>query len=123
MWKAQSADLKQISAVLCQYVDDLRNVAASEKNCLEVMHKTATLLCYLGIQGAARKIRPPSQIPGAWAGTAVTTTAKGMGVKCTSEKWKKAKGIIDEILMMVTKGEPLNQKDLECKRGFLIHVA
>lgn len=65
VWKAQSADRKQIAAVLCQYVDDLRNAAASERNCWKVMHKTATLLCYLGIQVAARKIMLPSQIPGA----------------------------------------------------------
>lgn len=123
VWRARDSDLKQIAAILVQYVDDLRNAGPSEQVCWEAMHKTASLLGYLGIQIAARKTRPPSQLPGPWAGSIVTTTAIGVGVKCTMEKWQKTKAILAALKRLLEAGASLDRKELEKQRGFLVHVA
>jgi len=113
---------KHLAAVLVQYVDDLRTAGATEQDCWQAMRRVTQILGYLGIQVAARKTRPPSQLPGAWAGTVIRSTENGVGVKCSLEKWERVKGILKELHESVNTQECLNRKDLERKRGVLVHV-
>ncbi len=50
---------------------------------------------------------------------------RGIYVTSTQEKWDKAKGIIKNLLELVSKDSraKLNRKQLERDRGFLIHIA
>ena len=55
------------------YIDDVRVVACSEDMAWLTSIIVAKRLCCLGLQDPARKRRKPSQNPGAWAGTVVSS--------------------------------------------------
>ena len=109
-WKDETC--KSLAAVLVQYVDDLRAAGASEHDCWQAMRRVSQILGYLGIQVAARKTRPPSQLPGAWAGTCIRSIGVGVGVKCSLEKWEKVKGTIEDLLEVLGSHGCFNRKDL-----------
>ena len=53
---------------------------------------------YLGGQNAARKVRPPVQHPGAWAGCIFDTSDPSkITMTVSNEKWEKGKNIVDAI--------------------------
>jgi hypothetical protein len=104
------------------YIDDLRPVGCSEDDCWAVLHQTASHLGYLGIQNASRKTRPPRQEPGAWAGTIAHTGPFGVGVKCSQDKWDKAKALLAELAVELTCHGSLDHMGLESKWGFFIHL-
>jgi len=104
------------------YVDDARIIGASHHACLHAGHTFATKMCYLGIQVAARKVRPPSQAPGAWAGAVALVGVAGVGVTCLPERWIKVQAIVHDTLREVQSGAPLDHKVLEQRRGFLNHI-
>ncbi len=104
------------------YVDYLQPVGNSEEECWSILHQTASRLGYLGIQNASRKTRPPSQEPGAWAGTIAYTGSLGVGVKCSQEKWDKAKAYLVELETELYNQGTLDHKSLECKWGFFIRL-
>jgi len=104
------------------YVDDMRSVGHSQAACWAVSHCLACWYTWLGIQVTARKTRPPSQTPGAWAGAVVSTGAHGVGVSCSQEKWDKAKGMLHDIQAELSSTGKLLYKPLEQKRGFFIHL-
>ena len=85
-------------------------------------HQTASRLGYLGIQVAARKTRPPSQQPGAWAGILAHTDGNEICVSTSQEKWDKAKSIMQSLQANLDKGGPLPFKLLEQHQGFLVHL-
>jgi hypothetical protein len=58
----------RIAGDIVSFVDDLRLTGYSLENSWAVSRYVLSRLQYLGIQDAARKRRPPSQSPGAWAG-------------------------------------------------------
>lgn len=113
---------EDLAALLMVYVDDMRTVANSDAECWELMHQVSSRVQYLGIQVALRKIRPPSQRPGAWAGSVVDASQGGVAVRCTQEKWDKAKGLLVALAASLTSKAPLCRKTLESTRGFLVHV-
>jgi hypothetical protein len=104
------------------YVDDLRPVGCSENACWVVLHQTASRLGYLRIQNASRKTRPPSQAPGAWAGTITSTDQDGVGIKCDQAKWEKAQCYLQALRDEVAQEGTLDRKGLKSKRGFFIHL-
>jgi hypothetical protein len=79
----------------------------------------------LGIQDSPRKRRPPSQIPGAWAGSVFSTKDSKVTKSATKEKWNKAKGLVRELIELAghDEGHTFNYKQLEQIRGFLCHMA
>jgi hypothetical protein len=84
-------------------------------------------LQYLGIQDAPHKRQPPTQLPGAWAGSVFNTTNDTVTQTITKKKWDRAKCQIQEILAHY-KGNPdatpdVNYKRMEEVRGFLGHLA
>lgn len=104
------------------YVDDVRMVGFSKTACWAVAHRFATILAYLGIQVAARKTRPPSQTPGAWAGIVAIASKEGIYVSVTQDKWDKARGLLQELNQELETQGVLNHKALEKKRGFFNHL-
>ncbi len=108
---------------LVKYIDDLRPVGNSNEHCWQVGHTVASRYSFLGIQVSTRKMRPPSQDPGAWAGILVSTGSKGIGVRCSLEKWLKPKQQLRDLAdTLKPPGQRVNYKLLEQQRGFLIHL-
>jgi hypothetical protein len=121
IWK-HNGDRRVIAPALLSYVDDLRVTGHDEAECWCVMHQVSTRLGYLGIQMALRKWRPPSQDPGAWAGSLVSTEAMGVAVRISLEKWREIKKIVQDLIQLVEHGAPLNLKELQSARGSLTYV-
>jgi hypothetical protein len=81
------------------------------------------MLSYLGIQDASRKRGDSSQTPGAWSGSVVQTDGEGVYVLAAEEKWIKAKGLLNELKVMIEENNgEMSRKRLEQIRGFLIYV-
>ena len=116
------SDSGKIAGSTVTYVDDLRSLGETEAEYWHVVHQTGSRVGYLGIQNAPRKTRPPSQTAGAWAGTIAETSADGVGVKCSREKWNKAKGMLADMQKELDTADELLHKPLEQKRGFFIHI-
>lgn len=84
------------------YVDDNRTMANTEEETWLATRKVGSSCSYLGIQDAARKRRPPSQRPGAWAGSVIETTNMKVYVMVAQDKWDKCKLIIDTLLSVTS---------------------
>ena len=76
---------------ICQYVDDVRIIAATEELAWLCSSRMAKGLSWLGLQDAARKRRSPSKEPGAWAGATVSSTNGVVTKGVTQERWDKVK--------------------------------
>lgn len=76
------------------FVDDLRPSGPSDLECWRSMSRIGKLFQYHGIQDAARKVRPPTQRPGAWAGAIVRVLPEGIGVAIGEDKWSKFRRIV-----------------------------
>ena len=119
--KIRTSDQRIAADFFC-YIDDVRPCGASEEECWQAARRVASICGYLGIQDASRKRRPPSQAPGAWAGSVVAVTPEGPGVSVSQEKWDKTRRYISEMLRELEETGELNHKALEKKRGFLVYV-
>jgi hypothetical protein len=108
-----------IAGIVKTYVDDLRPKAESES---AFGHRAASLLQFLEIQVSSRKTRPPSQSPGAWAGTVAVTGDKGVGVHVSQEKWNKAQQLVASLLAILSTDPDMDRRALESARGFFIHL-
>jgi hypothetical protein len=75
--------------------------------------------------GHPRKRRPPSQSPGAWAGSVFSTKAGKVTTSVTQERWSKAQKMIKELLNEADGDErhAFSYKRLEQIRAFLCHMA
>ena len=62
-----------MAADLFIYIDDLRPMGPSRRECWAVAHQVGSRLTWFGLQDAARKRWKASQKPGAWAGTVIHT--------------------------------------------------
>ena len=106
------------------FVDDERVAGPTRELTWQASHRIAAIQAYLGIQDAARKVRPCSQTPGAWAG-AVVHIFQQLGV-CTltsEEKWGKLKKLLKKWLDLLEAGETdLAHKELLSDRGFMVYV-
>ena len=121
-WVSKLRSDGPLAAGVPRFVDDLRPVGQSEEDCWQASHTLATRYSFLGLQIAARKIRPPSQQPGAWAGTHAFVLKEGIGVTCGPDKWTKAKNLLTELREELAQGTSLLHKGLEQKRGFIVHL-
>ena len=116
------------------YVDDVRITGPSEDEIWKAIRRFSSMISYLGIQDAARKRRPPTTRPGAWAGSMVYVDSKHVGVYIDQTKWTKTKEHIrwikDQIMacdrIIETKlphNYGIDRKELERRRGFLVYVS
>jgi hypothetical protein len=121
-WVSRITSTGDLAGTFKRYVDDLRTLGASEEACWRVTHKLATMFAYLGLQVALRKLRPPTQQPGPWAGTIAFSCAQGVGVTCPLYKWTKAQGQLAFLQGELTSNTTVARKPLESLRGFLTHL-
>ena len=112
-----------IASDFFSYVDDIRPSGPSESECWAAARRIAGLCSYLGIQDAARKRRPPSQQPGAWAGSVTRAGSKGVGVLISEKKWAKTKALLETMRTELESQGDFCHKDLESTRGFLVYVS
>ena len=114
----------RIACDLFTFVDDERLVGPTEELTWQAAHTLAAKQSYLGIQDAARKVRPCSQTPGAWSGSVVYVVKNlGVCVLTSEEKWDKLKGILKKWLTRLQAGDTnLLHKELLSDRGFLVYV-
>ena len=107
------------------YVDDVRTLGSSERECIGSSRRFASVCNYLGIQDAARKRRFPLQRPSVWCGAKVMSTDQGVFTSTTQEKWDKANEVVNRTMVELNNDVEgkLDRKTLERGRGFLIHLA
>lgn len=108
------------------YVDDVRTGAWSEDSCRSATRSVASIVNYLGQQDAARKRRPPSKVPGAWAGSmCISLDGVGLFVMSTQGKWEKAKGIMKKWTEALGSDAriSIDHKEMEQDVGFLCHIS
>jgi hypothetical protein len=113
-----------LAAILAIYVDDERINAESEDQAWKASHQVGSRESYLGIQDAARKRRPPSQNPGAWAGSMIRTNGSDVGILISEERWKKTRSIIRKWLnkLLQNANADLEVSEMLSDRGFLIYI-
>jgi hypothetical protein len=114
----------QVACDLFTFVDDERLIGPTLPLTWQASRRLASTQAYLGIQDAARKVRPCSQTPGAWAGS-VVHVVEGLGVcvLLSEEKWARMKDIVEKWRGRLAAGErELNHKELISDRGFLVYA-
>ena len=80
---------------------------------------------YLGGQNAACKVRPPVKRPGAWAGCIFDTSdPERITMTVSKEKWDRGKALIEATWQewKTSTDGMVDHKELEKRRGFLIHL-
>jgi hypothetical protein len=121
----------RVACGLFTFVDDERVTGPDQDLTWQASHALASKQSYLGIQDAARKARPSSRTPGAWAGAIVHILASlGVCVLTSTKKWAKMKAILAKWWALLDthgadppKEEPLlSHKELQSDRGFLVYV-
>ena len=125
-WVSKVREDGSIAADLHQYVDDLRETAATEEEAWLASSKVAKTAAYHGCQDAARKRRPPRLLPGAWAGAVIEATPDAVYKRVSQDRWEKTRAKVGQIRTWLgSSGDPpsLPRKDLERARGFLVYVA
>lgn len=124
------------------YVDDVRITGTTQELVWNAGSRVAKLCSFYGLQDAPRKLREPSQEPGAWAGSVVSTTNEVVTKFVTKDRWRKTQGCIRWLAKKVgvpgdnwscglpededSKTSPsgtLPHKQAERIRGFLIYVS
>ena len=104
------------------YVDDLRPTGPTEEECWAATRRTGSIINHHGVQDASRKRRPPSQTPGAWAGSVISTDSEQVLVEVAQDKWDKTKKYLDWIVKNYCEEDGIPFKQLERIRGFLVYT-
>ncbi|KAL7573759.1 hypothetical protein ACA910_007790 [Epithemia clementina (nom. ined.)] len=81
----------EIASNVHAYVDNMRETGSTEEEAWKAASHTAKAAAFYGLQDAARKRRPPSQTPGAWAGALIITGPAGIYKLVSDERWEKTK--------------------------------
>lgn len=113
-----------LASFVVLFVDDLRVMAGSERECWLACRRVASTFNYVGVQDAARKRRSSTQEPGAWAGGVVQVKDGLVYVLVTQEKWDRVKEMIRELKELAdAHPDKLNKKRLEQIRGYVGYVS
>ncbi|KAL7565761.1 hypothetical protein ACA910_010200 [Epithemia clementina (nom. ined.)] len=112
-----------IAADVYPYVDDMRETGPTEQDEWEAASRIAKAAAYYGLQDAARKRRPPSQRPGAWAGALIISSPDGVFKLVSEERWSKVKACINKNIREWAKETTVERKALEGVHGFLVYVS
>ena len=75
-------------------IDDVRITGQSKELVWRARSRVAKLCSYFGLQDAPRKLREPSQTPGAWARSVVATVGGSVTKFVTDERWGKTQRCI-----------------------------
>ena len=121
-----NSELQIIAGDIIAFVDDLRATGCTMEHAWQVARTTASRLQYLGCQDAARRRRPPTLTPGAWAGAVFRTSDTSVVKLVSQEKWDKARNLIKSLTDQYESCKEnfkFNYKELERVRGFLVHLS
>lgn len=121
-WVSKRRRDGSLAADIVSFVDDLRPVGPSEKECGEASQIVSKTLARLGLQDAARKRNSPSQNPGPWAGVVITTDGENVYISVSPKKWDKTKDYVEIIKGELSNGR-ISHKRLESMTGYLVYVA
>ncbi|KAL7574604.1 hypothetical protein ACA910_002958 [Epithemia clementina (nom. ined.)] len=107
------------------FVDDLRATGHSTENAWQVGRRVASRLQWLGLQDAPRKRGPPSQTPGAWAGSVFKISKLHICKTTTQEKWENGKARLKKYVEAFhEKAYPcFDFKTMRSDVGFFVHQA
>ncbi|KAL7558570.1 hypothetical protein ACA910_013096 [Epithemia clementina (nom. ined.)] len=107
------------------FVDDLRATGHSIENAWQVGRRVASQLQWLGLQDAPRKCRPPSQTPGAWAGSVFKISKLHICKTTTQEKWENGNARLEKYVEAFhEKAYPcFDFKTMRSDVGFFVHQA
>ena len=95
----------KIACDIFTFMDDERVAGPTKELTWQASHRLAEIQSYLGVQDAARKVRPCSQTLGAWAGSAVHIFEQlGVCMLTPEEKWVKLKFLIGKWLDLLEAG-------------------
>ena len=122
-WICKVREDGQIAVDVHSYVDDLRGTAPTKEEAWQASSAMAKGSAFFGLQDAARKRRPPSQSPGAWAGAVVETTGTEVLKTVSQERWDKTRKHVATLSKWASSDSPINRRDLERIRGFLVYVS
>ena len=122
MSKIRDIDEK-VAADFCQYIDDIRASGATYEECWQAARRVASVLQYLGLQDAARKVRPPVQDGSTWAGSVVATHSSEVAKLVTEKRWAKTRTIIRKWVQAHRESPELDAPALRSDRGFLVYIS
>jgi len=124
-WVCKRRSDHLIAADVEIYVDDERPSGPTACEAWRASQRISSIQGSLGIQDAARKRRPPSQEPGAWAGSVCHTSDGQVTVLLSEDRWVKTKEMIaglHEVLHRLEDPGKFDFKKLESERGSLVYV-
>ncbi|KAL7558182.1 hypothetical protein ACA910_016235 [Epithemia clementina (nom. ined.)] len=107
-----------LSADIHPYVDDMRETSPTESEAWAAASQVAKAAGYYGLQDAARKRRPPSRTPGAWAGTLIKSPTHGVFKLVSQDRWDKVHGHVSQLLHWSQADSQIERQALEWTRGF-----
>ena len=122
-WICKLREDGRIAIDVHTYVDDLRETAPTQEEAWLAASAMAKGSSYFGLQDAARKRRPPSRSPGAWAGAVVETTDDAIYKTVSQERWDKTRKHISTLREWAKSEKEIDRKELERIRGFLVYVS
>lgn len=111
-----------LAADIHKYVDDVRITAPTKADAEAASSRVAKYAAYFGTQDAARKSRPSSQTPGAWAGSNIEAEEDAVYKTVSQERWDKTKGHVAQLEEW-SESPDIPRKELERIRGFLVYVS
>ena len=102
------------------YVYDVRSLVWCDRECWNVTRCFTYKCRYLGIHDAPIKIQGPYQIQGPWLGSTLHTS-DDLEVMLSQEKWYKMKGILKEVVDILSSAGKLQIKGLLSHQIFLVY--
>ena len=113
-----------LAADVVTFYDDGRVFGPTELIARQALRQATAHLQRLGNQDAARKRRPLSQRPGAWAGGVVYTDQGAARKFVVQSKWDKAKDFLRWVEAALQCSEPLlDRARFISGTGFLVHMS
>lgn len=128
-WIRKTRDDGTMATDLHIYVDDGRITGMTQESVWSAGSRVAKLCSFYGLQDAPRKLREPSQEPGAWAGSVVSTSNGVVTKFVTEERWRKTQGCIRWLARKIGLPDdrwsvgvlPTDEDSKECPKGTLPH--
>ena len=115
----------RMASHFCCNIDDIRGMGDSEHVCREATRQVASWVNYLGQQDVPQKRRPPSKVPGTWAGAMCLAKEDSLYVRCSQKKWDKVHAIVQHWFEEVVerKAQTVNAAQMERDVGFLVRLS
>jgi hypothetical protein len=102
-WVSKRRKDGKIANDLVSFMDDLRMLGSSEKECQMAGYRTSSIMNWYVVQDASRKSRPPSQNLGAWSGGFVRAGPTGVHQSTSQQKWDKYKAQVKLVDKLYTR--------------------